>query len=122
MSELKKESSTSKLNRFIFIIMQLTWIISFLIMYQYNYTNNIFFNSFIFVLIVITNRFTNKISQHNNKFMKYIYITEFCFIIYLGLVIYMGHDYFTQYKILIVPALLLNIVQIFRLLLFKRLR
>lgn len=81
--------------------------------YLFDYTESILFHSFLFVLVILINRLSHQFYRHREQITRYLYLTEFCFVIYLACTLLYGSDNFTQYKLLILPAFALSIIQVF---------
>lgn len=90
-----------------------TCIITIIGMYLLDYTNNLFLNTILFLLIIILNRILSEKSRVKNKIVTYVYASEFCFLIFIALIFLCKENYFLQYKILMTPALILSMVQSF---------
>ncbi len=102
-----------KRNALILIAMYLIGVLSTLIIYLFDYVDSIFFHSFLFLIVLIINRLANQFHIFKEKIIKYLYFSELCFVIYLIFVVINGSNHFLQYKLLIVPSVLLSIFQIF---------
>ena len=93
--------------------------LGFALMYLLEKENSSLYHSILFAIVVCINRLSVEFHTHKEKVMKFIYISELCFAIYMFFIFFYGDQYFTLYKLLIVPSVVLSILQIF---LLKRLK
>jgi len=71
----------------------------------------------LFLTFIYINRITLSfnITKKRNKIEKIIYITEACFVVYVIFLFVYGDRYFTLYRLLAIPSLMLGIYQSFML-------
>lgn len=82
--------------------------------YMFNYTESIFVNSIFFLLVILLNRVLED-NQSNNSIKKLLYVSEICFVIFVIFIMIFKEVYFTQYKLLILPSILLSLLLSFKL-------
>lgn len=83
------------------------------VMYLYDFADHSAFNIGLFLLVIGINRLAYSFQRHKGKVRNFLYFTEACFILFLILILLLGEQYFTQYKLLWVPAIILSIIQVF---------
>jgi|GEM_PF-6198165 len=78
--------------------------------------NNLIMWTCLFTIAVLINRISLDFSKMRET-EKIIYLTEACFVIYIIFLLVWGNTYFTLYKLLIIPSVILSIYYVFK---FKR--
>lgn len=85
-----------------------------LIIYGFNFTDSILLHTLLFALILIMNRLSYGINRMAGQKTRYsMYATDVLFIAYLMLALILGDSHFIQYKLLIIPGIVLTLVQAF---------
>jgi hypothetical protein len=117
MNIFRHFSLSIKHRAIILLLLYILGTIGFLTMYSKNNSNSLLFNSILFVILILIGRIANGFSINPKRMLKYLYISEICFAIYLGLIIFFKEDYLSTYKLLYLPSVIISIVQCF---LFKK--
>ena len=98
----------------ILIILYFIAVLGIISIYLFEQEHTILFHTLLFVIVLFINRLSVDFYIHKEQMMNYIYFTELCFLIYLFCVFFYENNYFTMYKLLIVPSIVLSIVQLFK--------
>jgi CDP-diglyceride synthetase len=106
-----KLSKTSLLLLYLYLMN----IITLLGIHIFGYTKSIFLHLILFLLVILLNRVLNNFKTSKINISNFLYFSEICFIIFLTLILIFKDDYFTQYKLLILPSLTLSIFLSFKL-------
>lgn len=89
-------------------------------MYLLGYTQNPLFNAVLFLSVIVLNRMLNVFQKNSDRYKKIMYATEILFLMFLLLLVFLHDNYFMQYKLLMIPSLLLSLVQSFGLKVVKK--
>jgi hypothetical protein len=105
------------------ILLFYSYIVSLTILlgiYLLDFSKNLFLHLILFISIILLNRILNIFQKIKNRLIKFIYTTEICFIVFLLMLVFLKENYFIQYKLLILPSLILSIIQTFGLDIIKK--
>lgn len=100
------------------VILLYSYVVSLTILlgiYLLDFSKNLFLHLILFLSIILLNRILNEFQKTKNRFIKFIYTTEMCFIVFLLMFFILKENYFIQYKLLVLPPLILSIIQTFSL-------
>src|SRR5690554_3831691 len=96
----------------IFYILAMTLII---LIYWLDLNYDLVLYTCLFMTFIYINRISLNFIKKRSKVEKIIYITEACFVIYVIFLFVYGDRYFTLYRLLAIPSLMLGIYQSFML-------
>src|SRR5690554_8230539 len=99
----------------ILMLFYLLGIILILSVYGLELNNNLALWTCLFMTFIYINRISLNFIKKRSKVEKIIYITEACFVVYVIFLFVYGNTYFIQYKLLIIPSLVLGAYQSFML-------
>ncbi|CEN52459.1 membrane hypothetical protein [Capnocytophaga canis] len=77
--------------------------------YLFDYESSIFIHFIQFLLLILLNRVLNNF-QENSKYDSLMYISEVFFIIFIMFIIIFKNEYFSFYKLFLVPSFFTSIV------------
>jgi hypothetical protein len=100
------------------VILLYSYVISLTILlgiYLLDFSKNLFLHLILFLSIILLNRILNEFQKTKNRYIKFIHTTEICFIVFLLMFFILKENYFIQYKLLVLPPLILSIIQTFSL-------
>lgn len=111
MDKIVRNLYLPTLNAITLAILLIAGIVMMNMLYLNDNEDDILFNSFLFLLFVVTNRFSLDLSKskHKLKWALWVDLTELLFLIYLVLVFIYGAEYFGRIKVLMIPTFLLGV-------------
>lgn len=90
-------------------------LILILSVYGLELNNNLALWTCLFMTFIYINRISLNFIKKRSKVEKIIYITEACFVVYVIFLFVYGDRYFTLYRLLAIPSLMLGTYQSFML-------
>lgn len=113
---LKKESIMPTLEKYqtkrVSLILMFLYILASvcaILMYTLDNDYLMLTSSVMFILTILINRLSYPVNPYREIIVKILYLTELCFISYIALLFIYGNEYFMQYKLLLLPSLILSI-------------
>lgn len=99
----------------VLMLFYLLGIILILSVYGLELNNNLALWTCLFMTFIYINRISLNFIKKRSKLEKIIYITEACFVVYVIFLFVYGDCYFTLYRLLAIPSLMLGAYQSFML-------
>lgn len=99
--------------RLLLAYMYVMCLVTLLGIYLCDYVNSIFLHLILFLLLVLLNRVLNEYQKIKDKMIKFIYASELSLLLFILFILFCKENYFIQYKLFILPSLVLSIIQTF---------